>query len=407
VVDIESMGVWSDSELAARNEFSGGKSLDQESLPLKRGATKMTNQHVFRGCLIVLCGMVLCAVSYSLMASPNPKLRIIQTNSAGDNIHIIDPATNKVVGEIKGIEASHGIAASRDGARIYVSEEAQKTLDVVDGKTLEVIKRIPLSGGVPNLIALTPDERWIYVAIRPSWDDVSHFPQIRAQANGGVDVIDTSSLQKVKTIPIKGGIHDLNVTPDGKYVVGGIARDNVPPVNMMTVIDTRTNEVAWTLAMNPSPSPMAIAANPDGSTKWVLAQVGGEYNGFAVVDFATHEEIKRIKNPDIAPEQQNHFGPPSASHGIAVTSDQKTLLVNSRLNSVLYAYSLPDLKLLGGAPLNGKGASWLTITPDDKTAYVANEQSNNVSVVDIKSMKEIATIPVGFVPARNISWVLP
>jgi len=367
----------------------------------------MTNQRVFRGCLIVLCGVVLCAVSFSLTAAPNPKLRIIQTNSAGDNIHIIDPATNKVVGEIKGIEASHGIAASRDGARIYVSEEAQKTLDVVDGKTLGVIKRIPLSGGVPNLIALTPDERWIYVAIRPSWDDVSHFPQIRAQANGGVDVIDTSSLQKVKTIPIKGGIHDLNVTPDGKYVVGGIARDNVPPVNMMTVIDTRTNEVAWTLAMNPSPSPMAISANPDGSTKWVLAQVGGEFNGFAVVDFATREEIKRIKNPDIAPEQQNHFGPPSASHGIAVTSDQKTLLVNSRMNSFLYAYSLPDLKLLGGAALSGKGASWLTITPDDKTAYVANEQTNNVSVVDIKSMKEIATIPVGFVPARNITWILP
>ena len=76
-------------------------------------------------------------------------------------------------------------------------------------------------------------------------------------------------------------------------------------------------------------------------------------------------------------------------------------------NSVLYAYSLPDLKLLGGAPLNGKGASWLTITPDDKTAYVANEQTNNVSVVDIKSLKEVAHISVGFVPARNTTWMVP
>ena len=367
----------------------------------------MMNKKVYLACVIVLCGTVLCAVAFSLRAAPSPRLRIIQTNSAGDNIHIIDPATNKVVGEIKGIEASHGIAVARDGSRIYISEEAQKTLDVVDGKTLEVTKRIPLSGGVPNLIALTPDGRWIYVAIRPTWDDVSHFPQIRAQANGGVDVIDTNSLQNVKTIPIKGGIHDLNVTPDGKYVVGGIARDNVPPVNMMTVIDTRTNEVAWTLPMSPSPSPMAISANPDGSTKWVFAQVGGEFNGFAVVDFATHEEIKRIKNPEIAADQQNHFGPPSASHGIAVTSDQKTLLVNSRLNSTLYVYSLPDLKLLGGAALNGKGASWITITPDDKTAYVANEHTNDVSVVDIKSLKEIALIPVGFAPARNTTWMVP
>ena len=68
------------------------------------------------------------------------KLRIIQTNFAGDTIHIIDPATNKVVGEIKGIEATHGIASLPDGSRIYVSEEADNTLTVVDGKTLQVTK---------------------------------------------------------------------------------------------------------------------------------------------------------------------------------------------------------------------------------------------------------------------------
>src|SRR5262245_21377557 len=45
--------------------------------------------------------------------------RIIQTNSAGDNVHIIDPATNKVVGIIGGIEAGHGAGASPDGTRIY------------------------------------------------------------------------------------------------------------------------------------------------------------------------------------------------------------------------------------------------------------------------------------------------
>ena len=218
----------------------------------------MTSKQVIRGCLTVLGGIVLCTASVSLLAAPpDSKLRIIQTNSAGDNINIIDPVTNKVVGEIKGIEASHGIAVARDGTRIYISEEAQKTLDVVDGKTLQVTKRIPLSG-VPNLIAMSPDGRHIYVAILPPWDDVSHFPQIRARASGGVDVIDTSSLQDVKAIAIRGGIHDLYVTPDGKYAVGGVSRSAVPVGNMMSVVDTRTNEVAWTLSMKPSPSPMAI-----------------------------------------------------------------------------------------------------------------------------------------------------
>jgi YVTN family beta-propeller protein len=75
--------------------------------------------------------------------------------------------------------------------------------------------------------------------------------------------------------------------------------------------------------------------------------------------------------------------------------------VNSRLNNALYAYALPDLTLLGGVTLGGKGAGWPTITPDDRTAYVANEHTNDVSVIDIKSLKEVATIPVGFAPARD------
>jgi YVTN family beta-propeller protein len=367
--------------------------------------TKMTNNQVFRGGLAVLAGIFLCTASFSLLAAQESRLRIIQTNSAGDNIHIIDPVTNKVVGEIKGIEASHGIAVAPDGSRIYISEEADKTLTVLDGKTLQVTKRIPLSGN-PNLIDITPDGRWIYVAIALTYDDLSEFPQIKANASGGVDVIDTVSLQNVKTIPIRGGIHDLNVTPDGKYVIAGSSRGAKPPANMMNVIDARTNDFAWKLLMTPAPSPMAISKNPDGSTKWIFAQLGG-LNGFEVVDFATQAKINQIKLPDVAPEKQNRHGPPAPSHGIALTADQQTLLVNSRLNSTLYAYSVPDLKLLGGVALGGKGAGWLTITPDDKTAYVANEHTNNVSVVDIKSLKEIALIPVGFAPARNTAWMVP
>jgi YVTN family beta-propeller protein len=365
----------------------------------------MTNRQAFRGCLAGLAALSLYALSCAFPAAQESKLRIIQTNSAGDNIHIINPATNKVVGEIKGIEAPHGVVVAPDGGRIYVSEQADNTVAVLDGKTLQVTGRIPLSGN-PNLIDITPDGRWLYVAIALTWNDLSAFPQIKANASGGVDVIDTASLQNIKTIPLKGGIHDLNVTPDGKHVIAGASRGAKPPANAMYVIDVQTNEVAWTLAMSPSPSPMAITRNPDGSTDKVYAQLGG-FNGFAVVDFATHVRTNQIKLPDVAPDKQNPFGPPAGSHGIAVTSDQKTLLVNSRLNNALYAYALPDLTLLGGVTLGGKGAGWLAITPDDRTAYVANEHTNDVSVIDIKSLKEVALIPVGFAPARNTAWLAP
>ena len=70
------------------------------------------------------------------------------------------------------------------------------------------------------------------------------------------------------------------------------------------------------------------------------------------------------------------------------------------MNNYLYAYSLPDLKLLGGAELGGKGAGWVTLTPDGKTAYVANPVTNDVSVVDVKSLKEVAA-DSGGVRARS------
>src|SRR6185503_11952183 len=150
----------------------------------------MTIKHSIRLHLAVLAGIVLCATS---LAAQN-KVRIIQTNSAGDNVHVIDPATNKVVGVIEGIEVGHGAGVSPDGSRIYISDEAESTLDVVDAKTLKVTKRVPLSGH-PNNMAVGKDGRYAYVGI--------------IQEPGGVDVIDTVSLQRVKNVPTKGTIHNV------------------------------------------------------------------------------------------------------------------------------------------------------------------------------------------------------
>ncbi len=164
----------------------------------------MTTLHLQR-CLTALAILVL---SLPLMAQT--QVRILQSNAAGDRIHIIDPATNTVVAEIKGIEAAHGVTASPDGNRIYASNEADETLDVADVATRTFIKKIPLSGR-PNNISITPDGRKIYVGIRQA---VGNNP-------GVADVIDTASLTKVKSIRTEGPVHNLYVTPDGKYVVAG------------------------------------------------------------------------------------------------------------------------------------------------------------------------------------------
>jgi YVTN family beta-propeller protein len=313
------------------------------------------------------------------------KAVIIQTNSAGDAVHVIDPATNTVIGVIEGIEANHGATVAPDGSRIYISNEAMSTCDVVDAKTLKVVKQVKLSGH-PNNIAIAKDGKKVYVGI--------------IEAPGGVDVIDAATLTNLKTLPTKGSIHNPYVTPDGKYVVAGSIQGKT-----INVFDTATDANVWTLELDLGIRPMTFSQNPDGSTKWVFAQLSA-LNGFAVIDFATHKEINRIKNPDLPPGRLPVPEGADPSHGMAVTADQKTLVVDSRLNSALYAYSLPDLKLIGTAFLGGKGAAWVTLSPDSKTAYVANAVTNNVSVVDIATMKEIKLIPVGFVPKRNTTGFL-
>jgi YVTN family beta-propeller protein len=341
----------------------------------------MTNERtILRGlaalAVTVACGLTLHAAK---------RVVIVQTNSAGDNVHLIDPATNKIVGTIEGIEANHGAAIAPDGARIYISNEALSTLDVVDAKTLKVTKQVPLSGH-PNNLAIGRDGKRVYVGI--------------IEAPGGVDVIDTTSMTRLKTLQTKGSIHNPYVTPDGKYVVAGsIAGKSI------NVFDTATDQNAWTLELDLGVRPMTFSTNADGSTKWLFVQLTN-LNGFAVIDFATHKELRRINNPDLPPGRSTVPEGADPSHGMAVTPDGKTLVVCSRLNNALYSYSLPDLANSGTAFLGGKGAAWVTLTPDGKRAYVSNAVTNDVSVVDVPTMKEVTRITVGFVPKRNTTGVL-
>src|SRR5947208_508373 len=91
----------------------------------------------------------------ALAASPASAdmVRIYQTNSGGDDVNVIDPATNKTVGYLKGVEAAHGVTGSPDGSRIYVSNESESTLDVFDAKTYQLVKKVKLSGH-PNIITV-------------------------------------------------------------------------------------------------------------------------------------------------------------------------------------------------------------------------------------------------------------
>jgi YVTN family beta-propeller protein len=95
----------------------------------------------------------------------------------------------------------------------------------------------------------------------------------------------------------------------------------------------------------------------------------------------------------------------SPAHGFAVSPDGTQLWSTSKPNSHLYVYSLPDLRLLGGVEV-GHDPDWLTMTPDGRFVYSANAGSNSVSVVDTRTIREVARIPVGNVPKRNTTVVV-
>jgi YVTN family beta-propeller protein len=310
-------------------------------------------------------------------------VRIYQTNSAGDEVHVIDPDTNKVVLEIKNIEVPHGVTFSPDGTRAYISCEAENTLWATDTKTGKLIGKAPLTGH-PNNVSISKDGKHVFVAI--------------VEAPGAVDVIDTDKLARIKTIPTKGGVHNTYVTPDGKYALAGSVVGKI-----LTVIDTQTLEPVWELKFDLGVRPIAFEKAPDGSTSRLFIQLSG-FNGFAVVDFKTHEEVARIKLPDEPSGGTPEGGAPS--HGIGVAPDNKTLWVDSSPASAVFIYSLPDLKVLGYVK-TGLVPDWVTFTPDGKRLYIANSGSNSVSVVDTVNRKEIARIPVGEVPKRNGTVVLP
>jgi YVTN family beta-propeller protein len=346
-----------------------------------------------------LLTLPLVALTLAPLPASASTVRIYVTNAAGDSIHVIDPVTNEVVQKINDVVGAHGIAFSPDAARVYVSNEETSTLDVYDRKTGTLIKKVPLSDH-PNNISVTKSGDRIVVAV--------------ARGAGGLDIVDAATLTLKKTISTHGGrLHNVYVTPDGKFVVGGSI-----PAKTFYVFDLATEELAWAMPMDRGVRCMAIETNPDGSTRRVYSQLSN-VNGFGVIDFVEQKEVARITLPSV-PLEFDHGGyrTNEPSHGIGITPDNKTLWVTSIPNNAAYAYALPGLTLIGkvdlpsetlaghAAPLSAV-ANWVTFTPDGKEMFVSNSGLGSVSVVDTVAMKVVKVIPVGEVPKRNGTLVIP
>src|SRR5260221_870435 len=192
-------------------------------------------------------GCLWIAVPLAALLASGGEVPVYANNSAGDNVHVIDPATNKVVQVIEGIETPHGVDFAPDGTRVYISNEADSTLDVVDRKTGRIVKKVPLSGH-PNNIAVTRDGNRVVICI--------------AEDKGGLDIVDTRSLTLAKTVPLNGRMHNVYVTADGKYAYAGSV-----PHKFLSVLDLQTEQVAWDVKFDKGVRPRTLEMAPAGSTR--------------------------------------------------------------------------------------------------------------------------------------------
>ncbi len=312
------------------------------------------------------------APSGPLAAQDSQVARIIQTNSAGTNAHIIDPYTHEVLDVVEGVPHAHGVAEHPEGLYYYFSNEMHRTIDVVDTGTLEVVDHIPLSGQLNN-VAISRELRKLYVGIR---------------SDPYTDVIDIDSHELVQTVRMARGVHNIYVTKDSRWAVASLAPGPERPEEpSIEVIDTSTDEIAWGIPVRGHRTrPLAIESNPDGSPKRILAQAS-EQHGFYVIDWEEREVVDFISPPSPPLGTINADGRQDGpSHGLTVLFDESAVWDVSRITSSVYGYSLPDFEYLGSVHvgMGGGGADWATPSPDGRYLFVAVTGAGETVVIDLE-----------------------
>ena len=169
------------------------------------------------------------------------------TTELDKTVSIIDPKTLKIVGTIPtGQEQSHMLALTRDGSRGYTANVGPGTVSVLDMKARKTLAIIPISKTTQR-IAISPDDSMVFTADQTK-------PQLA--------VIDTAT-NKVKTwVPLPGVAYGTAPTPDGRWLLVTLRTSK-----QVAVVDLKTMQVAKTLDVPDGPAEVLIA--PGGKTAYV------------------------------------------------------------------------------------------------------------------------------------------
>ena len=237
----------------------------------------------------------------------------VKADKSADGIAIVDVATRKLTGKIAAGSDPEEFVLSKDGTRLYVSNEDTKTATVINIASGKVEQIIPV-GREPEGVGVTPDGKQFYVTcetggevfvidtsaykvvghftvpIRPrSVDFLTNAPIgfIPSESTGQLNVIDTVTPKLLKTIDLPAGSRPMRVrvAPDNSKVFVSDGR-----AGTVSVIDPQTYAVLASIKVGTRP--WGIALSPDGK---YLFSANGPSNDVSVVDLGTKKEIMRVK----------------------------------------------------------------------------------------------------------------
>lgn len=311
-----------------------------------------------------------------------------QTNSEGDDVHVIRVSDWEVIGRIEVGPQPHGIAAPMDARVVFVSLEANGeehgALLWIDPRRHVVEHRIPV-GREPHAIAATPDGRWVYVACR----------------DGTYWIVDADARSVVTKVRTGGRPHNVQASADGRFMY--LSPMGSPPAAVTVVDVVADHKVVGVIPYSDSVRPSALS--PDGI---LLFQHVDGLNGFEVAETESRRMFARIEHSSELgwrlPIRRVGFMSLkglSRCHGLAVRPDQEEVWSTCGENLAIHGASQPAFEEVAIVRLSGKGY-WLTFSPDSRYGFVALSERNAVAVVDSATRDVIRRIAVGNAPKRNV-----
>jgi YVTN family beta-propeller protein len=238
-----------------------------------------------------------------LAASPNGAKVYVAGNNT---VSVIDTATNGVTNIFVGGGQSYGIAVSPDGSKVYVTQGGTNSVGVINTATNTLTGVTFGLGQSPAGVTFSPNGTRAYVANLNS---------------NTVTVINTAN-NTVVGAPIAVGANPFAITasPDGTRVYTANWNGTVSTINTAT-----NTTVGGPIAVGASP--FGITTSPDGS----LLYVSNSNDTVSVLNTANGATLRTI-TIDSAPE--------TAPHLIALSADGRTAYVTDLADNVLRRLTL-------------------------------------------------------------------